>query len=90
MKSGLTKGETTCKHVRKCETCPYAGKGCPFNHKKPKNAAPAQPSTGKKTSAAPAQDKGTRGRSKDRSRKGQGRSQAPTGGRGKGAQQKNR
>eukprot|EP00959_Pyramimonas_sp_CCMP1952_P439841 9208292-Pyramimonas_sp.AAC.1 len=66
------------------------GKAVPLIIKKPKNAAPAQPSTGKKSSAAPAQDKGTRGGSKDRSRKGQGRSQTPTGGRGKGAQQKNR
>eukprot|EP00959_Pyramimonas_sp_CCMP1952_P378554 7930020-Pyramimonas_sp.AAC.1 len=71
MKSGLTKGETTCKYVRKGETCPYAGKGCPFNNKKPKNAAPAQPSTGKKSNAAPARDKNPRGRSKDRGRKGQ-------------------
>eukprot|EP00959_Pyramimonas_sp_CCMP1952_P149148 3120435-Pyramimonas_sp.AAC.1 len=30
MKSGLTKGETTCKYVRKGETCPYAGQGCPL------------------------------------------------------------
>eukprot|EP00959_Pyramimonas_sp_CCMP1952_P259077 5416394-Pyramimonas_sp.AAC.1 len=43
MKSGLTKGETTCKSVRKDQTCPNACQGCPFNHKKPKAAAPAQP-----------------------------------------------
>eukprot|EP00959_Pyramimonas_sp_CCMP1952_P097863 2045382-Pyramimonas_sp.AAC.1 len=46
MNSGLTMGETTCKYVRKGETCPYAGKSCPFNHKKPKAAAPAQPAAG--------------------------------------------
>eukprot|EP00959_Pyramimonas_sp_CCMP1952_P038535 806520-Pyramimonas_sp.AAC.1 len=66
MKSGMTKGETMCRYVRKGETCPCAEKGCPFNHKKPKNAALAQPSTGRKSSAAPAQDKNPRGRSKDR------------------------
>eukprot|EP00959_Pyramimonas_sp_CCMP1952_P181731 3799463-Pyramimonas_sp.AAC.1 len=60
MKSGKTKGETTCRYVNKGETCPYAGKGCPFNHKKPKNAAPAQPSAGRKSSAAPARDKNPR------------------------------
>eukprot|EP00959_Pyramimonas_sp_CCMP1952_P171105 3575205-Pyramimonas_sp.AAC.1 len=27
MKSGLTKGETTCKFVRKGQTCPNAGQG---------------------------------------------------------------
>eukprot|EP00959_Pyramimonas_sp_CCMP1952_P146272 3062180-Pyramimonas_sp.AAC.1 len=46
MKSGLTKGETTCKLVRKGQTCPKPGQGCPFNHKKPKAAAPAQPAAG--------------------------------------------
>eukprot|EP00959_Pyramimonas_sp_CCMP1952_P179171 3745624-Pyramimonas_sp.AAC.1 len=46
MKRGLTKGETTCKYVRKGETCPYAGKGCPLNHKKPKTAAQAQLAAG--------------------------------------------
>eukprot|EP00959_Pyramimonas_sp_CCMP1952_P248707 5198838-Pyramimonas_sp.AAC.1 len=46
MKSGLTMGETTCKFVRKGQTCPNAGEGCPFNHKKPKAAAPAQPAAG--------------------------------------------
>eukprot|EP00959_Pyramimonas_sp_CCMP1952_P331522 6942275-Pyramimonas_sp.AAC.1 len=71
MKSGLTKGETTRKHVRKGEACPYAGKGCPFNHKNPRTAAPAQPAAGNKSNAALARDKNPRGRSKDRGRKGQ-------------------
>eukprot|EP00959_Pyramimonas_sp_CCMP1952_P026894 564654-Pyramimonas_sp.AAC.1 len=46
MKSGLTKGGATCKFVRKGQACPNAGQGCPFNHKKPKAAAPAQPAAG--------------------------------------------
>eukprot|EP00959_Pyramimonas_sp_CCMP1952_P228308 4773843-Pyramimonas_sp.AAC.1 len=80
MKSGLTKGETTCKFVRKGQTCPNAGQGCPFNPKKPKAAAPAQPAAGDKSNAAPAQNKNPRGRSEKpdgRGRKGQSRSQTP-------------
>eukprot|EP00959_Pyramimonas_sp_CCMP1952_P274160 5730659-Pyramimonas_sp.AAC.1 len=65
MKSGLTKGETTCKYVRKGQTCRHAGQGCPFNHKKPKAAAPAQPVAGTKSNAAPAQNKNPRGRSEN-------------------------
>eukprot|EP00959_Pyramimonas_sp_CCMP1952_P413283 8660194-Pyramimonas_sp.AAC.1 len=93
MNSGLTKGETTCKFARKGDTCPYAGQGCPFNHKKPTAAAPAQPGARAKSNAAPAPNSNSRGRSEKPEgggRKAQSRSQTPTGGRRKGAQQRNR
>eukprot|EP00959_Pyramimonas_sp_CCMP1952_P215548 4509146-Pyramimonas_sp.AAC.1 len=60
MKSGLTRGETTCKFVRKGQTCPNAGQGCPFNHQKPQAAAPARPAAGSESNAALAQNKNPR------------------------------
>ena len=88
MKNGVRKGDTTCKYVRQNQICPNAGQGCPFSHKKPKPAAPAQ--TG--ADAAPARTKGgdrgrpeKKGRGKgDRGGRGAGsRSQTPAGGRPK-------
>eukprot|EP00959_Pyramimonas_sp_CCMP1952_P228852 4784891-Pyramimonas_sp.AAC.1 len=63
MKNGVTKGETTCKFAREGDACPRAGQGCPFNHKKPKAAAPAQPVAGAKSNAAPTPNTSSRGRS---------------------------